>query len=69
MYINFVDFSSAYCGTNHVPVKTLIDVNLHLSKNTGENKAQNEYASILGSLMYVMNCTRSDIAYAVSKLS
>ena len=52
-----------------VPVKTLIDVNLHLSKNTGENKAQNEYASILGSLMYVMNCTRPDIACAVSKLS
>ena len=52
-----------------VPVKTLIDVNLHLSKNTGENKAQNEYASILGSLMYVMNCIRSDIACAVSKLS
>ena len=36
---------------------------------TGENKAQNEYASILGSLMYVMNCTRTDIACAVSKLS
>ena len=52
-----------------VPVKTPIDVNLHLSKNTGENKAQNEYASILGSLMYVMNCTRLDIACAVSKLS
>ena len=44
-------------------------MNLHLSKNTGENKAQNEYASILGSLMYVMNCTRPDIACAVSKLS
>ena len=52
-----------------VPVKTPIDVNLHLSKSTGENKAQNEYASILGSLMYVMNCTRPDIACAVSKLS
>ena len=52
-----------------VPVKTPIDVNLHLSKNTGENKAQNEYASILGSLMYVMNYTRPDIACAVIKLS
>ena len=52
-----------------VPVKTLMDVNLHLYKNTSENKAQNEYASILGSLMYVMNCTRPDIACAVSKLS
>ena len=44
-------------------------MNLHLSKNTGENKAQNEYASILDNLMYVMNCTRPDIACAVSKLS
>ena len=52
-----------------IPAKTPMYVNLHLSKNTGESKAQNEYASILGSLMYVMNCTRSDIAYAVSKLS
>ena len=52
-----------------VPVKTPIDVNLHLSKNTGENKAQNEYASILSSLMYIMNCTRPDIACAVRKLS
>ena len=52
-----------------VPVKSPIDVNLHVSKNTGENKAQNEYASILGSLMYVMNCTRPDIACAGSKLS
>ena len=52
-----------------VPVKTPIDVNLHLSKNTGENKAQNEYASLLCSLMYVMKCTRPDIACAVSKLS
>ena len=25
MYINFVDFSSAYCGTNHLPL--LMDVN------------------------------------------
>ena len=52
-----------------VPVKTPIDVNIHLSKNIGENKAQNEYASILGSLMYVMNCTRPDTACAISKLS
>ena len=58
-----------YKNLGIVPVKTLIDVNLHLSKNSSENKAQNEYASILGSLMYVMNCTRPDIACAVSKLS
>ncbi|KAB2635301.1 S2-RNase [Pyrus ussuriensis x Pyrus communis] len=31
--------------------------------------AQLEYASVIGSLMYVMHCTRPDIAFAISKLS
>ena len=47
----------------------VIDVNLHLSKNNGKSLSQQEYAQAIGSLMYVMNCTRLDIAYAVSKLS
>ena len=51
------------------PKKTLVDVNLHLFKNTGIGKSQLEYSRIIGSLMYVMNCTRPDIAYSVSKLS
>ena len=46
-----------------------MDVNLFLSKNVQENISQLEYAQIIGSLMYLMNCTRPDIAYAVSKLS
>lgn len=30
---------------------------------------QSEYAKIIGSVMYLMNCTRPNIAYAVSRLS
>ena len=51
------------------PTRTPLDVNLHLSKNNGKSISQQEYAQAIGSLMYVMNCTRPDIAYAVNKLS
>ena len=51
------------------PMRTPVDVNLHLFKNNGKSFSQQEYAQAISSLMYVMNCTRSDIAYAVSKLS
>ena len=51
------------------PMRTPIDVNLHLSKNNGKSLSQQEYAQAIGCLMYVMNCTRQDIAYVVSKLS
>ena len=44
-------------------------INLHLSKNTGQSISQLEYSRIIGSLMYVMNCTRPDITYSFSKLS
>ncbi|KAL6323772.1 hypothetical protein AAG906_002240 [Vitis piasezkii] len=36
-----------------------------LKKNREHSVAQIEYAQIIGSLMYLMNCTRLDIAYAV----
>ena len=49
--------------------RTLVDINLHLSKNIGQSISQLEYYRIIGSLMYVMNCTRPDIAYSISKLS
>ena len=38
-------------------------------KNEGQSDSQLEYARVLGSLMYIMNCTRPDIACAISKLS
>ena len=49
--------------------RTLVDVTLHFSKNKGENVAQVEYSRVIGSLMYLMSCTRPDITYAVNKLS
>ena len=41
---------------------------IHLRKNTVTGVWQLEY-QIIESLMYLMNCTRPDIAYVVSKLS
>ncbi|KAL0392270.1 UNVERIFIED_CONTAM: Retrovirus-related Pol polyprotein from transposon TNT 1-94 [Sesamum radiatum] len=51
------------------PAKTPVDLNLHLAKNKDEPECQIEYSRIIGSLMYIMNGTRPDIAYAVNKLS
>ena len=50
-------------------MKTPIDLNLALAKNKGESDSQVDYAKVLGCLMYIMNCTRPDIACAISKLS
>ncbi|XP_071729205.1 secreted RxLR effector protein 161-like [Rutidosis leptorrhynchoides] len=49
--------------------RTPIDPSQHLVKNRGEPVNQLEYSRIIGSLMYLMSCTRPDLAYAVSKLS
>ncbi|KAK8685585.1 hypothetical protein V6N13_041585 [Hibiscus sabdariffa] len=49
--------------------KTSIDINQHLSKNKGQSVDQVEYARIIGSLMYLMSCTRPDIAFTISSLS
>ena len=40
--------------------RTPVDINIHLSKNIGQSISQLEYYCIIGSLMYVMNCTRPD---------
>lgn len=42
---------------------------LHLTKNAGEAVSQVEYARVIGSLMYLTNCTRPDLAHAVNVLS
>ena len=52
-----------------VPVRTPYDSSMQLMKNCGESISQNEYAKVIGSLMFLMNCTPPDIAYAVSRLS
>ena len=53
-----------------VPVRTPYDPSVHLKKNTSElSVSQFKYAKIIGSVMFLMNYTRPDIAYAVSRLS
>ena len=37
--------------------------------NIGRVLVQYEYAKVIGSLMYVMTCTRLEIAYVVGRLS
>ena len=49
--------------------KTPIDTSHPLTMNKGESVSQLEYSRIIGSLMYLMTCTRPDIAYTVSRLS
>ncbi|KAL0553398.1 hypothetical protein IC582_007293 [Cucumis melo] len=51
------------------PVRTPFDSSKHLKKNKGDNVSQPEYAKIIGSVMYLMNYTRPDIAYAINRLS
>jgi hypothetical protein len=51
------------------PVRTPYDPSIHLRKNNGDPVSQSEYAKIIGSVMFLMNYTRPDIAYSVSRLS
>ena len=57
---------------NHLQIKevtTPYETSGTIISNTGRSVAQLEYASVVGSLMYVMHCTRPDIAFAICKLS
>ena len=49
--------------------KSPVDPQLHLTKNSGDAVSQLEYARVIGSLMYLTNCTRPDLAHAVNVLS
>ena len=49
--------------------KTPVDPRFHLTKHSGEAVLQSEYARVIGSLMYLTNCTRPDLAHAVNVLS
>ncbi|KAK6148066.1 hypothetical protein DH2020_018978 [Rehmannia glutinosa] len=51
------------------PSKTPIDLSINLVANKTEPVAQMEYSRIIGSLMYITNCTRPDLAYPVNMLS
>ena len=51
------------------PVVTPFDPSSKLKKNQGESVSQLKYTQVLGSIMYIMNCTRPDLAYSVSRLS
>uniref|UniRef100_A0A1U7XD95 Uncharacterized protein LOC104232850 n=1 Tax=Nicotiana sylvestris TaxID=4096 RepID=A0A1U7XD95_NICSY len=73
---NASTFNSAYISESidlrHdilAPVRTPYDSSIHLRKNKEFSVSQTEYAKIIGRVMFLMNYTRSDIAYAVSRLS
>ncbi|KAK6162424.1 hypothetical protein DH2020_002265 [Rehmannia glutinosa] len=51
------------------PSKTPIDLSVNLIANKAEPVAQMEYSRIIGSLMYITNCTCPDLAYPVNMLS
>ena len=55
--------------SNVVPVRTPFYPSRSLKKNNGPSVSQVEYAKIIGTIMFLMNYTRPDIAYAVSRLS
>ena len=52
-----------------VPVRTPYDPGIHLKKNKESSVCQTKYAKIIGSVMFLMNYTRPDIAYVVSRSS
>ena len=56
----------------HLNIKeanTPFNRSIKLGENTERAIAQLEYASAIGSMMYAMHCTRSDISFLVGKLS
>ncbi|GJR83042.1 zinc finger, CCHC-type containing protein [Tanacetum coccineum] len=50
-------------------VSTPMDTSEKLMPNNGQVVSQLEYSRVIGCLMYVMTCTRPDIAFVVRKLS
>ena len=51
------------------PVSTPMKPGMKFAKHTGQPISQLEYSKVIGSLMYVMTCTRPDIAFVAGKLS
>ncbi|GKA07412.1 zinc finger, CCHC-type containing protein [Tanacetum coccineum] len=50
------------------PVSTPMDTSEKVMPNNGQAVSQLEYSRVIDCLMYVMTCTRPDIAFAVGKL-
>ena len=51
------------------PMSIPYDSKVHLVKNRGDSVSQDKYAQIIGSLMFLTNCTHLDIVYVVGRLS
>ena len=51
------------------PAVTPFDPNSKLKKNYDEGVSSLKYARVIRSLMYIMNCTRPNIAYSIGKLA
>ena len=62
-------FLKKFNRSNVEHVETPYDSSVALKKNKREYVSQSEYAQIIGSVMYLINCIHPDIAYAVSRLS
>jgi hypothetical protein len=57
---------------DHLNIKksnTPYDISFKLTENTNRSIAQIKYTSAIDSLIYVMHCTRPNIAFTVCKLS
>ena len=50
------------------PCATHFDPNCKLKKNMGDSVSQLEYSRVIGSLMYITNCTRLDTVYSINKM-
>ena len=51
------------------PVSTPYDPSIQLKKNNGDPVSQLKYSQLIGSLLYIANKSRPDIAYAIGRLS
>ncbi|KAG1654175.1 hypothetical protein FOA52_009835 [Chlamydomonas sp. UWO 241] len=58
-------FNLSECRTRNVP----LSVGEILRKNSDNQLRTGQFAELVGSLLYLSNCTRPDITYAVNKLS
>jgi hypothetical protein len=54
---------------DYSPMSTPYDSKIHLDKNHNDSVLQEKYVQIIGSLMFLTNCTCPNIAYAIGRLS